>query len=88
MRVIGGRYEGDTGLIVRVEENYIVLLSNLLMYEIKTLPKDLQLCNDVGPGVDSSGVENTEEEMKWIRIKGETQWNCLANSKGANRSEV
>ena len=39
MRVIGGRYEGDTGLIVRVEENMIVLFSDLTMHELKTLPK-------------------------------------------------
>ena len=32
MRVIGGRYEGDTGLIVRVEENLIVLFSDLTMH--------------------------------------------------------
>ena len=39
VRVIGGRYEGDTGLIVRVEENMIVLFSDLTMHELKTLPK-------------------------------------------------
>ena len=37
--MIGGRYEGDTGLIVRVEENMIVLFSDLTMHELKTLPK-------------------------------------------------
>lgn len=39
VRVIGGRYEGDTGLIVRVEENMVVLFSDLTMHELKTLPK-------------------------------------------------
>jgi transcription elongation factor SPT5 len=39
VRVIGGRYEGDTGLIVRVEDNMIVLFSDLTMHELKTLPK-------------------------------------------------
>ena len=55
MRVIGGRYEGDTGLIVRVEENLIVLFSDLTMHELKTLPRDLQLCTDRATGVDSLG---------------------------------
>ena len=55
MRVIGGRYEGDTGLIVRVEENLIVLFSDLTMHELKTMPKDLQLCTDMATGVDSLG---------------------------------
>merc|ERR1719187_1686241 len=55
VRVIGGRYEGDTGLIVRVEDNMIVLFSDLTMHELKTLPKDLQLCTDMATGVDSLG---------------------------------
>jgi len=55
VRVIGGRYEGDTGLIVRVEDNLIVLFSDLTMHELKTMPKDLQLCTDMATGVDSLG---------------------------------
>ena len=35
MKVIGGRYEGDTGLIVRVEDNMIVLFSDLSMHEVR-----------------------------------------------------
>jgi transcription elongation factor SPT5 len=34
VRVIAGRYEGDTGLIVRVEENMVVLFSDLTMHEV------------------------------------------------------
>uniref|UniRef100_A0A0K2T674 Transcription elongation factor SPT5 n=1 Tax=Lepeophtheirus salmonis TaxID=72036 RepID=A0A0K2T674_LEPSM len=55
VRVIGGRYEGDTGLIVRVQENLIVLFSDLTMHELKVLPRDLQLCTDMATGVDSLG---------------------------------
>lgn len=54
-KVIAGRYEGDTGLIVRVESNMIVLFSDLTMHELKVLPRDLQLCADVATGVDSLG---------------------------------
>lgn len=55
VKVIAGRYEGDTGLIVRVEENLVVLFSDLTMHEMKVLPKDLQLCTDMATGVDSLG---------------------------------
>ncbi|RWS12398.1 transcription elongation factor SPT5-like protein, partial [Dinothrombium tinctorium] len=55
VKVIAGRYEGDTGLIVRVEDNFIVLFSDLTMHEIKVLPRDLQLCSDMATGVDSLG---------------------------------
>ena len=34
VKVLLGRYEGDTGLIVRVEENLVVLFSDLTMHEV------------------------------------------------------
>ena len=34
VKVIRGRYEGDTGLIVRVEDNIVVLFSDLTMHEV------------------------------------------------------
>ncbi|KAI8781206.1 Transcription elongation factor SPT5 [Biomphalaria glabrata] len=55
VKVIAGRYEGDTGLIVRVEDNVVVLFSDLTMHELKVLPKDIQLCADMATGVDSLG---------------------------------
>lgn len=55
VKVIHGRYEGDTGLIVRVEENRVVLFSDLTMHELEVLPRDLQLCSDMATGVDSLG---------------------------------
>ncbi|KAK8769846.1 hypothetical protein V5799_013689, partial [Amblyomma americanum] len=55
VKVISGRFEGDTGLIVRVEENMVVLFSDLTMHELKVLPRDLQLCADMATGVDSLG---------------------------------
>jgi transcription elongation factor SPT5 len=55
VRVIQGKYENDTGLIVRVEEHTVYLFSDLTMHELKVLPKDLQLCSDMASGVDSMG---------------------------------
>lgn len=34
VKVIAGRFEGDTGLIVRVEENFVILFSDLTMHEM------------------------------------------------------
>lgn len=39
VKVIAGRYEGDTGLIVRVEENFVILFSDLTMHEVPALSK-------------------------------------------------
>lgn len=36
VKVIAGRFEGDTGLIVRVEENFVILFSDLTMHEVRT----------------------------------------------------
>ncbi|EFA05446.1 transcription elongation factor SPT5 [Tribolium castaneum] len=55
VKVLAGRYEGDTGLVVRVENNRVVLISDLTMHEMEILPKDLQLCTDMASGVDSLG---------------------------------
>ncbi|CAG9767727.1 unnamed protein product [Ceutorhynchus assimilis] len=55
VKVLSGRYEGDTGLVVRVENNRVVLISDLTMHEMEILPKDLQLCSDMASGVDSLG---------------------------------
>ncbi|KAE9415962.1 hypothetical protein Angca_008385, partial [Angiostrongylus cantonensis] len=55
VKMISGRYEGDTGLIVRVEHNLVVVLSDLSMDEMKARPRDVQLCADVTTGVDSLG---------------------------------
>lgn len=38
MKVIGGTYESDTGLIVRVEDNLVVLFSDITMHEVSSFP--------------------------------------------------
>ncbi|XP_050095989.1 transcription elongation factor SPT5 [Anopheles aquasalis] len=56
VKVLAGRYEGETGLIVRVEPGRVVLVSDLTMHELEVLPRDLQLCTDMATGVDSLGI--------------------------------
>ncbi|XP_065199636.1 transcription elongation factor SPT5-like isoform X2 [Planococcus citri] len=55
VRVISGRNEGDTGLVIRAEDNRTVVCSDLTMHELEILPRDLQLCTDMATGVDSLG---------------------------------
>ncbi|KAJ8976751.1 hypothetical protein NQ317_019414 [Molorchus minor] len=45
--------KGDS--FVQVENNRVVLISDLTMHEMEILPKDLQLCTDMASGVDSLG---------------------------------
>lgn len=58
VKVIDGRFEGDTGTIVRTDEKSAILLSDLSMDEIKVFVRDLQLCPDRATGVDSLGHFN------------------------------
>ena len=37
VKVIKGQYEGDTGLIVRVQDNMVVLFSDLTMHEVRAV---------------------------------------------------
>lgn len=86
-KVIAGRYESDTGLILRVEENQIVLLSDLTLHEMKVLPKDLQLCTEMATGVDSMGqyqwgdlVQLDQQTVGVIvRLEKENFQVCLGN---------
>lgn len=47
MKVINGKYEGDTGLIVRVEDNLVILISDItndevsfIFFYLKRIKKD------------------------------------------------
>ncbi|XP_064385499.1 transcription elongation factor SPT5-like isoform X2 [Halichondria panicea] len=55
VKVVAGRHEAETGLVVRIEPNLAVLLSDLTYNELKVRPRDLQLCQETSSGVDSSG---------------------------------
>ena len=55
VKVIGGRNEGETGLIVRVEDNVAIILSDLTMEEITVFQRFLQLCQATATGIDSLG---------------------------------
>ncbi|XP_063718499.1 transcription elongation factor SPT5-like [Symsagittifera roscoffensis] len=64
VKVISGAHEGDTGLIVRVDEDWIVVLSDLSRNEMKVLPRDMQLCSDMSSGVDSAGIHQLGDLVK------------------------
>ena len=55
VKVIGGRNEGETGLIIKVEDNTAVILSDLTMEEISVFQRFLQLCQATATGIDSMG---------------------------------
>eukprot|EP01132_Coremiostelium_polycephalum_P000515 gene515-650_t len=50
VKAISGRYEGETGLVLRVEDLTVVLLSDLSMSEIKVKPQDIQECTEIATG--------------------------------------
>ncbi|VEL09206.1 unnamed protein product [Protopolystoma xenopodis] len=44
--VLSGRYEGETGLVIRFEPSLAIVLSDQGMSELKVAPKDLRLWQD------------------------------------------
>lgn len=48
--MISGRYEGETGLIISIDANAVVIFSNLTSKEIKVLTQDIQECSDTASG--------------------------------------
>lgn len=55
VKVQSGKYEGSTGLVVRVRDNYVIVLSDTSIHEMEVLPQHLQLCGNIASGVDSHG---------------------------------
>ena len=56
VKVINGKYEGETGLVVRVDDNVAVLVADTTYSEMKVRPRDMQLCTEMNSGVDSQGM--------------------------------
>lgn len=89
-----GRYEGDTGLIVRVENNRVVLISDLTMHEMEILPKDLQLCTDMASGVDSLGkfewgdLVNLDSETVGVIVRLERENFHVLNMHGTFKNRL
>ncbi|KAI6197614.1 hypothetical protein M3Y94_01245500 [Aphelenchoides besseyi] len=55
VRVTGGRYENMTGSVVRVDEQEVVILSDLNMDHMKVRPHNVRLDAQVSTGVDRLG---------------------------------
>ena len=55
VKVIAGQYRGDTGLIVRVTENHVVIFGDQSMRDLEVLPRQLQLCSAVATDIESLG---------------------------------
>ncbi|XP_051829788.1 transcription elongation factor SPT5-like [Antechinus flavipes] len=55
VQVLAGRYRGTTGFILKVEPNFVLLLSDLGREELKVLTRDLRLCPDTAAPEDVWG---------------------------------
>eukprot|EP01088_Endostelium_zonatum_P020869 TRINITY_DN78_c0_g1_i1.p1 TRINITY_DN78_c0_g1~~TRINITY_DN78_c0_g1_i1.p1 ORF type:complete len:1177 (+),score=447.91 TRINITY_DN78_c0_g1_i1:70-3531(+) len=55
VKVIGGRHEGETGMIIRLEQGIATIYTDVTMKEISVLTVDLQECTEVASGSASLG---------------------------------
>lgn len=56
VKVINGKYENETGLVVRIDDNVAVLIADTTFSEMKVRPRDMQLTTEMNAGVDSEGL--------------------------------
>ncbi|KAK9768889.1 transcription elongation factor spt5 [Basidiobolus ranarum] len=55
VKVINGRFSGETGLIVKVEDNVVTMLSDISLTEVTVFSKDLREAAEVTSGVSGVG---------------------------------
>ncbi|KAK9450134.1 uncharacterized protein V1518DRAFT_413070 [Limtongia smithiae] len=48
VRVIGGKYKDETGMVVRVKDEIVTIIGDLSMVEITVFSKDLKEASDIG----------------------------------------
>ena len=53
--MINGRYDGETGLVMNVEEDVLSVFGDLALKEFKVFIKDVQAATEVASGLDSIG---------------------------------
>ncbi|EDQ89413.1 uncharacterized protein MONBRDRAFT_37124 [Monosiga brevicollis MX1] len=55
VKVQRGRYEGQTGLVLEVNDQRVTVLIDLTMKQIESLSRDLEICETIGTGLDAHG---------------------------------
>ncbi|KAF0990266.1 hypothetical protein HZS_3939 [Henneguya salminicola] len=55
VKIIRGQNRGESGLVVRVENNQVIILSDVSIKEIKAFSRDIQLCTEKSISYDNLG---------------------------------
>jgi len=66
VKVIGGSYEGETGLVVKISDDDIIsIVSDLSMKEIRVRASDLQLATEQSTGSTRTGNSSCTTSCSW-----------------------
>lgn len=58
VKVTSGKHQDETGLVVKIEDNFTTFLSDLTLSEVTVFSKDLRQATEIGSGVnDIAGYE-------------------------------
>jgi len=57
LQILAGKYKDSTGFVVRITENRTVILSDLSIYEMEVLPRDLQVYSTTVTNVQDSSEQ-------------------------------
>ncbi|KAG0222755.1 transcription elongation factor spt5 [Actinomortierella wolfii] len=55
VKVVNGKYKDETGLIIKIEENVVTIVTDLNVRDIQVFSKDLQMASNVASGTGSLG---------------------------------
>ena len=55
VKITGGTFTGETGLVVKIDNDVIYIVSDNSMKEMKVKAKDVQLAHEVATGLDALG---------------------------------
>jgi transcription elongation factor SPT5 len=55
VKVISGCHEGNTGLVIRVDTQRVIVISDMSFTEMELRPRDLSIATTKSSGVDSVG---------------------------------
>lgn len=68
VRVVGGNYSGDTGMVVNVSKDNVVILSDLSKQELTVFSRDLKEASDIG----GANILGTFELHDLVQLNAQT----------------
>ena len=61
VKVVNGKYKDETGLIIKIEDSVVTIVTDLNVKDIQVFSKDLQMAANVASGTGTIGSYETHD---------------------------